>query len=452
MRSLGGFSARHGKNSHALCLQNAISPVDRHPPHVRHGVSRIDRAACSILRGAALGEPFAPSDVRVRQPGGAGSHGRPPARDRAALSAGRRQAPLLPVDRIPPRANARQQLEQSGHLRSVPGHASRDGRLPGRCRGGRARRCARQRRSGTPCGLLSGLPRHARHARLRVRNQLRVRPLPAGDRQRLPEGEAGQLAGVWHPMGNRTARGSLSRSRLWPDRTRRRSIGALQPDVAGVAAAHRRSARRAHCRLRRADGESPPTLLRAVLTRLRHADLQHRRLSEGGGAEDRVGDDLEGPVPVRRRAAGAGAATSPGVFPGCLRDARPRRPVPAGSRDLRRLSSEGRRSPERHASCTGHRRVDAHPRRRARSALGHRVADHAVDDGVHESHAVAGGAREVARGLARARRAAAPADHPTRSIGAFSHRSPPSGLATTGVCNGCLSSRKGNQNRCAWPT
>ena len=115
--------------------------------------------------------------------------------------------------------------------------------------------------------------------------------------------------------------------------------------------------------------------------------------------------------PVRRRAAGAGAAPPPGVLPGRLRDARHRRPVPAGSPDLRRLSGEGRRSSERHASCAGHRRVDAHPRRRARPALGHRLADHAIDDGLHESHAVAGGAREVAGGPARARRAAAPANH-----------------------------------------
>ena len=42
-----------------------------------------------------------------------------------------------------------------------------------------------------------------------------------------------------------------------------------------------------------------------VLARLRHADLQHRRLPEGGGTEDRLGDDLEGAVPVRRRAARA---------------------------------------------------------------------------------------------------------------------------------------------------
>ena len=326
------------------------------------------------------------SGVRMRQPGRAGFDHRPPARDRATVPAGGRQAPVLPVDRVPAGANAHQQLEQPGHLRSLPGHASPDGCLPGSRRGGRARCRARQRRIGTACGLLPGLPRHARHARIRIRHQLRVRSVPAGDRRRLSAGKAGQLVGVRHAMGNRSARRSLSRSRLWPDRTRRRSIGSLQPDVAGVAAAHRRAARRARCRLRRADGESPPALLRAVLTRLRHADLQHRRLPEGGGTEDRLGDHLEGPVPVRRRAAWARAAPPPGVLPGRLRDARSRRPVPAGSPDLRRLSGESRRSPERHASCAGHRRVDAHPRRRARPRLGHGLANDAIDDGVHEPH------------------------------------------------------------------
>ncbi len=91
------------------------------------------------------------------------------------------------------------------------------------------------------------------------------------------------------------------------------------------------------------DREPPPALLRPLLARLRHADLQHRRLPEGGGAEDRVGDHLEGPVPVGRGAAGAGAAAPPGVLPGRLRAAGHRRQVSAGSSDASTRSR--RRSP-----------------------------------------------------------------------------------------------------------
>ena len=120
--------------------------------------------------------------------------------------------------------------------------------------------------------------------------------------------------------------------------------------------------------------------------------------------------------------------------------------------DLRRLSGEGRRSPERHASGAGHRRVDAHPRRRAGPALGHRVADDAIDDGLHEPHAAAGGAREVARGPARARRAAAPADHlrdqsalPGARRLRLARRRRASAADVSHRGRGC-------QNRCAWRT
>ena len=114
---------------------------------------------------------------------------------------------------------------------------------------------------------------------------------------------------------------------------------------------------------------------------------------------------------------------------------------------LRRVSGEGRHSPERHASRAGHRRVDAHPRRRAGSALGHRLADHAIDDGVHEPHAVAGGAREVARGLARARRAAAPANHLRDQSALPGARRLRLARRPRRVCNGCLSSRKGSHKQ-----
>ena len=188
-------------------------------------------------------------------------------------------------------------------------------------------------------------------------------PVPSGNGRRRPEGEAGQLAHLRHSLGDRATRRIVPHSYLRPNRTRRRSSGPLQPDVAGLASARRRPARRAHRRPRRPDGESPPALLRPIVARLRHADLQRRGLSQGGGTEDRVGDDLEGPVPVRRRIAGAGTAAPPGVLPGGVRLAGSDGQVPGGPSDLRCLSREGRHSLERYASGSGHRRVDAHARR-----------------------------------------------------------------------------------------
>ena len=108
----------------------------------------------------------------------------------------------------------------------------------------------------------------------------------------------------------------------------------------------------------------------------------------------------------------SGAAAGPGVLPRRLRAQRHRRAVRAGSpRRLRRVSRQGRHPAQRHPSRPRRGRADAHPGRRARPPVGHRLGHHAGDHGVHEPHAAAGGAREVARPPARACRAAAPADH-----------------------------------------
>ncbi len=57
------------------------------------------------------------------------------------------------------------------------------------------RRGSREWRPGTSGGLLSRFHGNAFHCRFRLRDPLRIRPLQTGNRQWLPEGKTGQLAG-----------------------------------------------------------------------------------------------------------------------------------------------------------------------------------------------------------------------------------------------------------------
>ena len=237
--------------------------------------------------------------------------------------------------------HAHQQPEQSGHLRSVPGHAAADGR----------RRWKPSRRAERDAALGNGgLGRLAAC----FLDSLATLDMPGYGyginyeyglfRQEIDNGDQKEKPDNWLAFGTPWEIERPEEACLVPvygriehgvDRS-----GRYNPMWLDWRLLDRRSARRARRRLRRADGESPPALLRAVLARLRHADLQHRRLPEGGGAEDRLGDHLEGPVPVRRRAAGAGAAAAPGVLPGRLRGARHRR---AGTSGITRPSTPFRR-------------------------------------------------------------------------------------------------------------
>ena len=133
-----------------------------------------------------------------------------------------------------------------------------------------------------------------------------------------------------------------------------------------------------------------------------------------------------------------GTASHPGVFPRRLRlrdiVRRYERDHPGG---FDAFPDEGRHPAQRHASRPGRRRADAHSRRRARSALGHGLADHAGDHGIHEPHPVAGGPGEVAGLLAGACRAAAPADHLRDQSPVPGARGVRAGRAIPSACGGC---------------
>ncbi len=114
-----------------------------------------------------------------------------------------------------------------------------------------------QRRPRPAGRLLPRLAGHARHARLRLRHQLRIRPVSSGDPPRRADREGRQLAHLRHALGDRTRPGRRHRAAVRPRRTRRRPLRRLQPDVAGLEDRPRRPARHAHPRLRRPHRQLP---------------------------------------------------------------------------------------------------------------------------------------------------------------------------------------------------
>ena len=78
---------------------------------------------------------------------------------------------------------------------------------------------------------------------------------------------------------------------------------------------------------------------------------------------------------------------------------------------LERASREGRDPAQRHPSCDGRSRADAHPARRGAAWMGSGLGHHTTHPGVHQPHAAAGGAGEVAARVVRGAAAAPSADH-----------------------------------------
>ena len=150
--------------------------------------------------------------------------------------------------------------------------------------------------------------------------------------------------------------------------------------------------------------------------------FNRRRLLPGGGGEGGLGDHHEGALPERRARRRQAASPRAAVFlrlllaPGHAAAARPRR------RHAADLPREVRRSAQRHASVHRRRRADAAPRRRARDSLGRGVEHHRADVRLHQPHAPARGAREVAGAACSSRRCRATSRSSTRSTAGSSTR------------------------------
>ena len=155
----------------------------------------------------------------------------------------------------------------------------------------------------------------------------------------------------------------------------------------------------------------------------RLSGIQQRRFCRrpGGDSRGRVAD----PRALSRRfhQHGTGPALRAGVFPGRLLIGRSRPALPPQQCRLEHVPRQGRDSAQRHASDDGGAGVDADPARRGASRLGPGLGSDAEDVGLHQSHAAARSAREMAGRLVRDDAAAPFGDH-LRDQSAFPRRRP----------------------------
>ena len=252
------------------------------------------------------------------------------------------------------------------------------------------------------------------HARLRLRHQLRVRTFPADVRQRLSAREARSLARRRRlAVADRAAamRRSSSRStaRIAHTTDRRR----LQADVGRLQSDRRRAARHADRRLRRRDGQRAAAVHGALVGRIRHRHLQLRRLHRARCSTRST--------PRRSR-----RSSIPRMSVDRGRELRLLQEyflVACSVRDIVKRYLETHDSFDEFAEKVAIQMNDTHPALTVAELMRMLIDEDglpweqawAIDGGdvrLHEPHAAAGGAGEVAVRSARARAAAAPADHP----------------------------------------
>src|SRR4051794_2703980 len=347
--------------------------------------------------------------VRGRRPLGQGHPLAALGADRADLRASEPEAGLLYLDGVPDRALARQQhreppprpARQSGRRREGP-------RLARGARGG-ARRGPGQRRARPPRGVLRRVDGDDAASGGGLRAAPRGRHLQAGDPGRLAGGAAGQLAAAAGPVGGRPAAGAGGdQPRLLVRGARRQPRRDHGPPVQPA----RHPVRPPGGGLRRRDGQHAPPLGRGRTRFFRLPDVQPRRVRERArrAARGRVPDP--GPLPRRLDQHGSGAALRAGILPRRLLAGRPRAALPPGQRRLGRAAREGRDPAQRHPPGARRARADAHPARRGGPRLGPGLGPREAHARLHEPHAPARGAGEVAAAVGRAAAAAPPRDPP----------------------------------------
>ncbi len=339
------------------------------------------------------------------------SHHRPVERDNAADVSRRPQARLLLLARIPDRTDAVRRVVEPGTRHHGARGARRVGRRLRPAARARARCRARQRRPGSSCRVLHGEHGHARHPRAWLWHSLRSWHLPAGPDGRVAERAARRVACVRQSLGVRAAGGDVL-GRIW--RTGRGSREWRRRDARGVAA--RRDRQRGGVR------HADPGLARrarqyaaaVVGARGRPAvarRFQSRRSRRRAGRARAARGDFARALSERRNGGGRGLAPAPGILLRVGVVAGPRAAAQGAAWRIahaRRLHGD---PAERYASGDRRSRAHAPAGRRTRHAVGSRVER--GDEGLqlHEPHAAARSAGNVAGRATRAHAAAAPADH-----------------------------------------
>ena len=358
---------------------------------------------------------------------------------------------LLPVGRVPARPAAREHPAQPGpHGRGAPGDGgSRGGpRRAARARGG-AR--ARQRRPRAARRLLHGLARDARLPGDRPRHPLRVRHLRPGHPRRL----AGRAHRRWLRYGNPweiralrdRAPGRLRRPHRGDDRRRRPVPRTLDPR----ARRQRRAVRHAGPRLRRrrprtSSGSGAPRRRSSTSTRSRSASTGARSRRRSAARTSRRCSTR---TTRSRRASSCGSSSSTSS---CRARCRTASACSCSAHDRPRVRRQVRDPAQRHAPGARGARADAAAHRRARARLGRGVGASPAHLRVHEPHAAARGARDVAAAALRAPPAAPPRDH-LRDQPALPRRGARAVPGRRGAGRAaCRSSTRTATSTCAWRT
>ena len=148
--------------------------------------------------------------------------------------------------------------------------------------------------------------------------------------------------------------------------------------------------------LRRQDHQHAAALGRGRARLLRLPGVQRRRVRQRAGRA--AGGRIADPRALSRRLHehGAGTALRAGVFPGRLLAGRPRAALPPQQRRLERAARQGRDPAQRHPPEPGRARADADPARRGAPRLGPGLGPHPADARLHQPHAAARGAGEMA--------------------------------------------------------
>ena len=115
--------------------------------------------------------------------------------------------------------------------------------------------------------------------------------------------------------------------------------------------------------------------------------------------------------PGRLDHGGQGPALPAAVLPGGLHAGRRDPPFPRRRQRLVRAARQSRDAAQRHASDARRARTDAHPARRGEARLGRGLGSHAAHARLHEPHAAARGAGEMAAAVVRDDAAAPARNH-----------------------------------------